>query len=414
MKILIVSAYDIRGGAHKAAYRLHEALLSDGHDSQMLVQQKFSNDSRVLTSFGGKYKKILAKTRFHLDQLPVKLYSKRTNTLFSVACLPSEYIVTKINEINPDIVHFHWICDGMIKTEDLLKIERPLFFSLHDMWLFTAGCHYHEGCENYKDECRYCKVLNQSKKCVLSKLTFIRKYKTLSNLKNITIIGLSNWITNLAKESKILAHNKIFNLPNLINVEQFYPQSKKDSRNRLGLPINRKLVLCGATTFDNNPRKGIIEIVKSFSLINNDNIELVFFGEYDKKLENLFKQKVYFLGYIEDEKKQQVIYNAADLTLVPSHQENLSLVIMESLSCGTPVVAFDIGGNKDMIEHKRNGYLAQPFSIEDLKEGVEWVLYNDNYEKLSYNARQKVLNEFDSKIVVKKYIKLYQEVLIRG
>ena len=97
--------------------------------------------------------------------------------------------------------------------------------------------------------------------------------------------------------------------------------------------------------------------------------------------------------------------------VVPSLQENLSNVIMESLACGTPVVGFDIGGNKDMIEHKRNGYLVKPFDTSDLANGIEWILNTENYDELSRNARDKVLSEFDSEIVAKKYINLYKEIL---
>lgn len=97
--------------------------------------------------------------------------------------------------------------------------------------------------------------------------------------------------------------------------------------------------------------------------------------------------------------------------IVPSLQENLSNAIMESLACATPVVGFDIGGNSDMIEHQKNGYLAKPFDTSDLKDGIEWILNNENYEELCKNARKKVLKEFDSVVVAKSYIELYRDVL---
>jgi glycosyltransferase involved in cell wall biosynthesis len=87
-------------------------------------------------------------------------------------------------------------------------------------------------------------------------------------------------------------------------------------------------------------------------------------------------------------------------------------MIMESMSCGIPIIAFDIGGNPDMIEHQQNGYLAKPFESEDLARGMGWVLEDEErHKQLSYNARQKVLKSFDFKRIIPKYIELYKDIL---
>ena len=117
------------------------------------------------------------------------------------------------------------------------------------------------------------------------------------------------------------------------------------------------------------------------------------------------------MGSLHDDVSLVTLYSAVDVMIVPSLQENLSNAIMESLSCGTPIVSFDIGGNSDMIEHKLNGYLAKPFESKDLAHGIEWVLNNPNYDELCVNAREKVLKEFDSVVVARKYVELYEEML---
>ena len=152
MKILIVNTSDTGGGAARAAYRLHQALLAREIDSQMLVQHKGSDDFTVLSPTS-KIKKGINLLRFTLDVFPVSFYKNRTKTLFSPAWLPFSGIVDKINEINPDIVHLHWICGGMIKIEDLAKIKAPIVWSLHDNWAFTGGCHIMWECEKYKENC---------------------------------------------------------------------------------------------------------------------------------------------------------------------------------------------------------------------------------------------------------------------
>ena len=105
------------------------------------------------------------------------------------------------------------------------------------------------------------------------------------------------------------------------------------------------------------------------------------------------------------------LYCAGDLTIVPSLREAFGQVASESLSCGTPVAAFATQGLLDVIDHKINGYLAQPFDTSDLANGIDWVLNAENYAELCKNAREKVVREFDYEVVAKKYIDLYEEIL---
>jgi glycosyltransferase involved in cell wall biosynthesis len=145
--------------------------------------------------------------------------------------------------------------------------------------------------------------------------------------------------------------------------------------------------------------------------LHTENIELVVFGSTEPRTPSSFKQPVRYLGHLHDDISLRVLYSAADVMVVPSLQENLSNAIMESLACGTPVVAFNVGGNSDLIEHRETGYLAAPFDADELATGIDWVLTAENYSELSGNARDKVLRNFDSKIVAGKYIELYQNIL---
>ena len=180
MKILIVSASDIQGGAGKAAYRLHNSLLESGIDSAMLVQRKKSSTKSVI---GPKnlFQRLIGSVRPHLDSMPIKLYRKRSGGMFSILWLPFSSIPRKINTIDPDIVHLHWVDPGMLNIKDFVKIKAPIVWSLHDMWAFTGGCHYDEGCEGYKANCGTCKVLGSTKENDLSKKIYRRKVKTFEN-----------------------------------------------------------------------------------------------------------------------------------------------------------------------------------------------------------------------------------------
>lgn len=405
MKILIVNRSDLDGGAARAAYRLHKALLDNEINSQMLVQYKSSDDHTVIDS-STKIQKFLGKLRPTLDSLPTKFFKHKSKMLFSPSWLPFSNIVNKINEINPDIVHIHWICSGMIRIEDIAKIKAPIIWSLHDMWAFTDGYHYDESFDICKNGC-----INEPKN-FLSKNILKRKEKTYNTKKNMTIVGLSKWLNECSKKSSLLKNKKHYNLPNPINTKIFKPFNKKEARNLWNLPQNKKLILFGAMGATSDPRKGFNELSKAMNQLNEDNnIEFIVYGSSKPKNDPHFKFKTNYLGRLTDDISLITLYSAADLMVVPSLQENLSNAIMESLACGTPVLAFNIGGNIDMIKHMENGYLAEPFNTSDLKNGIEWIIKNDNYNNISNNARKTVLNKFDSKLIAKQYLSLYKEVL---
>jgi len=412
LKILIVSYSDINGGAARAAYRLHQSLLRQGVDSKMLVQDKRGDDCTVIGP-DSNFLKLLAKIRPVVDSIPVNFYKNRTQTLFSPSWLGFNKIAKKINDLEPDIVHLHWICGGMIKLEELSKIRAPLVWSLHDMWPFTGGPHYDEGYSFYNNESGRCKILGSNKTNDLSKKVFIRKKTTYKKIANLYIVGLSSWINNCSKASTLLKNRKHINLPNPIDVNIFKPLEKIMARSMYNLPINKKLILFGAMNPTSDPRKGFDKLVKSLEGLDEKNVELIVFGGGRPKGKNQFptKLKVNYIGRLYDDVSLTVLYNSADVMVVPSLQENLSNAIMEGLSCGVPVVAFDIGGNKDMVTHMKNGYLATPFDTQDLKNGINFILNHKNYNSISNNARNKVVRDFDSNIVSTRYIELYKSIL---
>ncbi|MBK2357533.1 glycosyltransferase family 4 protein [Francisella hispaniensis] len=412
MKILIVNTSDIQGGAARAAYRLHRSLLDANIDSQMLVQSKASDDYTVITE-DSRLRRYLNKLRPIIDGLPVRKYKNKTKTLFSPSWFGFNNIVTKINKINPDIVHLHWINGGMLKIEDIAKIKTPIIWSLHDNWAFTGGCHIKWDCDKYKQHCQSCPNLDSKKEKDLSFKVFRRKKKVFTK-KDFIIVGLSSWLNNLSKQSFLLKNNKHINLPNPINTDIFKPFDKELSRKLWNLPKDKKLILFGAMDATRDINKGFKQLNEALQKIaKTDDIELVVFGSTKPNLAPDFGFKANYLGQLNDDVSLVTLYSAVDVMVVPSLQENLSNTIMESLSCGTPVVAFDIGGNNDMIDHNKNGYLAKPFDSQDLANGIEWVLANDSYVSLCENARYKVLREFDSKVVAQKYIQLYKETLGR-
>jgi glycosyltransferase involved in cell wall biosynthesis len=279
------------------------------------------------------------------------------------------------------------------------------------MWPFTGGCHIDGGCGKYLDWCGDCPVLKSGKKNDLSYKVFKRKVKTYKNI-DLTIVGLSNWLKRCAEKSFLFRNKRVVNLPNPINTNFFRPILKSVAKEILNLQANKKLILFGAMGATSDPNKGFKELTEALKKVFPKTLfELIVFGASKPLSIQNFDFPAHYKGRLNDQLSLQILYSAADVVLVPSLQENLSNIIMESLACGTPVVGFNIGGNSDMIDHRVNGYLAEPYDAKDLAKGIDWVVNHKNHQKLCQKAREKVLQKFDSKVVAKQYIALYNEIL---
>ena len=410
MKILVVNSSDSVGGAARAARRLHQSLLSIGLDSKMLVQHKVYDDPSV---FGPprKFGKGFALMRPTLDMTPNAIYAKRNGELFSNSIMPSSRLVKEINELNPDIVHLHWINGGMISVADLSKIKAPLVWSLHDMWPFTGGCHYDNGCAGYLSTCGKCPLLGSSYSIDMSKINMRRKARAYKKIKMLHVNALSEWLLKTAKSSSLFSGVSIGSIPNPIDTNQFSPHNKSLSRKLFGLPADKKLVLFGAMNAATDKRKGFDLLLAALNkLDDNSDIELVVFGASAMAENERFRHRIHFIGNLVDDVALQLLYDACDVMVVPSVQENLSNAIMESMAVGTPVVAFNIGGNPDLICHLQDGYLADPYSTSDLAKGIKFVLETDRGQ-LGNIARTNIIRKFEQKTIAMKYRDLYADIL---
>jgi glycosyltransferase involved in cell wall biosynthesis len=388
--------------------RLHLALLAADVDSLMVVCKKETGLASVVGP-SSKYAKGINLIRPSLDQLPLVRYATKSGQLFSPSMLPGIKLEKLLLDLKPDLIHFHWITGGMMRIEELKDVNIPMFWSLHDMWPFTGGCHYTDSCVKYKTNCHSCPVLDSKASPDISSRIQKRKRKAYGSNKNLTVIGLSKWIAKAAGDSRIFSDSTIVNLPNPIDTNTFSPVNKSEARKLLGLPENKKLVLFGAMSATQDRRKGWPELRDALDKISDSFTELVIFGSSADDYK--YPLPVKFMGTLHDDLTLKVLYSACDVMVVPSRQENLANTIMEAMACGLPVVGFGIGGNSDMVNHKVNGYLAEPYSSDDLAFGINWVIEHDSFEELSLDARATVLKKFESHKVASQYLDLYQSVI---
>jgi len=397
MKILIISYSDISGGAAKAAFRLHTAFLQQKINSNMLVIKKKSNDIRVLDP-KTKIEKFISFFLPFIEKFKAEIFYRQKKGMFSPGTTGFPGIINKINSMKPDIVHLHWINGGMIKIEDLKKINAPIVWSLQDMWPLTGGCHFCN-CNLYHRECSSC-----------SANIYFKKEKNYEKINRLIINGTSKWIAECAKKSSLFKDRKIVHLPNIIDTNSFKPIDKKKVRKLFDIPQNKKIILFAASDID-DPRKGLKKLLLALSELNYSNLIFVIAGKKKPKKPIETKFPVYYIPPVNDDFSLSSVYNIANTVILPSTQDNLSNIVIESMSCGIPVVAFDIGGNSDMIEHKVNGYLAKPFETEDLANGIKYIMNSSEYGELCNNAREKAKKKFDSTVVARQYEQLYNEIL---
>lgn len=413
IKPLLISASDINGGAARAAYRLHQGLQNIAVDSQMLVQNKQSDDYTVIAP-ERKVSKGIGKLKPTLDSLPLQLYPQRDRSTYSVQWLPDN-LAAQVAQLNPDIINLHWINAGYMQIETLAKFKKPIIWTLHDMWAFTGGCHYNKDCTNYTESCGACPQLYSNKEKDLSNWVWRRKAKAWKDL-NLTIVTPSHWLADYARKSSLFQNLRIEVIANGLDAQVYKPIDQKIARNLLNLPLDRKLVLFGAIKSTSDRRKGFHLLEPALRKLSEDknhknDVELVIFGASPPSEVPNLGLPIHYLGRLNDDIALALLYSAVDVFIAPSVQDNLPNTVMESLACGTPCIAFDIGGMSDMIEHQQNGYLAKHFDIDDLVRGITWVLEDEERLRwLGGNGRKKVEQKFTLEIQAHNYLYIYENL----
>jgi glycosyltransferase involved in cell wall biosynthesis len=407
IKVLHVVAGNLASGAARGAYWLHLGLLNNGIQSKILIQENNTDDTTVEPIAKTDSEKVLRLFRSYLDKLPVKFYPRREKAAFSTGI--QGFDICKLQSYkSADIIHLHWINNGMIDIKLLNKINKPIVWTMRDMWPFTGGCHYSLDCLEYQNNCGQCPQLKSHRKNDLSRYIFQRKICYYPP--NIQIVAISNWLANCAKKSTIMNNFDIKVIHNCVNTEDFFPIEKYTCRKILGLPKKKKIILLGANNL-NRSYKGFIQLTEMIKILD-PNYLFLFFGHINKNILDLLKINYKTLGFLNDSVSLRLAYSAADVFVAPSIQEAFGKTLIEAMACGTPVVAFNATGPKDIVLHKQTGYLAQPFDPTDLACGVSWILEDcQRYSYLSCKSITHTEENFSQKKIANEYIKLYQKLL---
>lgn len=415
------------GGAAIACLRLLNALnQTEGIEATLLVQEKKRDNPNVKAIAETWLQKKLAFGRFIQERLFFKFQEKNKEIRFAFSPANSGIDISEhplVQEAH--IIHLHWINFGFLSIKSLEKLfalNKPIVWTLHDMWAFTGGCHHSGDCENFQDSCGNCvqylknpSPTDLSNKVWKQKNAIFSPTPALPNREGVSFIACSQWLANRAKNSSLLKDFSVKAIPNPLDTNLFSPQNKADARKKLGLPIDKKLILFVAAKVSViwkgfNYFQESLEILKTQTPHNQD-IELVVLGESDTDTIQKLPFKAHALGRISDVNQIVSVYSAADVFVTSSIQENLPNTIMEAMACGTPAVGFEVGGIPEMIEYPTTGFLAKYKSAESLAEGMKWVLFEASHAELSNNARQKVLNNYSERVVLEQYLEVYRSLV---
>jgi glycosyltransferase involved in cell wall biosynthesis len=378
----------------------------------MLVGHKTTGDADVSTIPPGR----LQQRVMRLQNLPFALHPdrqrKHTWSLNWLHTSTAEHI--RIAE--PDIVHLHWVGNGLLPIQDFSRLGVPVVWTLHDSWAFTGGCHLPYDCHRFEQQCGTCPQLGSTFERDVSRWVWSRKRRHWRGI-DFNIVTPSQWLADQARVSSLLGQSKITVIPNGVDVELFKPLDKAFARQVLNLPSDKNLIVFGAYLATQDPNKGFHHLLPALQQLADagwqERAELLVFGSQRPAAAPDFRMPAHYFGSLHDEISLAVLYAAADVLVVPSLYESFGLVVVEGMACGTPCVGFRTSGVGEIINHQETGYLAEAFSTDELARGIQWVLEDDaRRQRLSVQARQRVVDEFSLSQMSRQYAALYHENLL--
>lgn len=411
-RVTHISAFDNLGGANRAAFRLHTGLLAAGHQSRMVVGWQIESKPEIssVVPDGSKLDRAFARMFTELDRLTGLQYLYRP---WSGAFLKHPFVRSA------DVINLHCTHGGYFAQTLLPKLDRiaPLVWRMGDMWPITGHCSFSYKCERWKTGCGRCPILSDDPAIRIDTTRLLWKIKrSLYRRTSVTCVTPSEWLASLVRKSPLLGEFQIQCIPNGLDTETFRPLPKLETRMALGLPGDAKIILASAYALDDR-RKGGAYLADALAILaesGEEDILLLTIGRGAPNLPAPGSYKRVDLGFVTDDALMASIYSAADVSVVPSVADNLPSTVLESMACGTPIVAFNVGGIPEMVRHMETGYLAAVENPADLANGIKLLLNDhDLRSNMSERCRETVKSEFSVELQVSRYLDLYEDVRSR-
>jgi glycosyltransferase involved in cell wall biosynthesis len=394
MNVLLIGTTDILGGAAKVSWEIKKALEARGDRVTLFVADKRSKDPNVKIIPRSKWRKLLG-------------FICATEKYLS-----TDWIVDTEEFKNADIVHCHNIHGRFFNLETLQKmsIEKPVVWTLHDEWALTPHCAYTLEGTAMKNGLYVCPSIDTQPRLLwdnTSKLSLERI--ALYQKSRLHLVTPSLWLRDRTLHT-ILKEQDVRLIPNGIDTSAFVQSEKSAARTKLNLPLDKKIILFLATAGKANTWKGWKYTEEVIAHYKND--PDILFLNVGNLVEEQTESNVLYRKHVNDASELALYYSAADVLLFTSIAENFPLVILEAMSCGLPIVSFDVGGVKEVVTHLENGFIAPYKDTTALKEGVHFILNlpEDKRTALSSQSIQKVKGGYDVSHMTSQYLALYNEL----
>ncbi len=416
LRVVHVSTTDERGGAARAAQRLHRALRASGASSRMVVAQRFSDDPDV-----EEYNRcspapaVVGRACFRLGRRMHRPEFSKAGGYFS-----TDWGVTgsRLASLLPetDVVNLHWITDLFdYSSLPALAARQPIVWTFHDMNVFTGGCHYSGLCERFTARCGSCPQLMTSKEEEdMTRHVLERKNRVLARVapEHLTVVSPSAWLANEARRSTLFGGFDTHVIPNGVDAQEFRPVPRLEARARFNLPADAQIVLFVAEQVADR-RKGLRLLLKALQQLREiPNLLLVTLGKGGH--ETISSEKVRHLGSLDRSENLRAAYSAADVFAMSSLQDNLPNTILETMACGTPVAGFAAGGVGEAVVHGESGLLARTGDFSALAAALRSILENSRLQvEFSAKARERIEREYTIERQAARYADLYEKVIQR-
>lgn len=379
----------------------------------MFVQLRSDADPSI-DGPSGNLATLGARLRWRADQIPAQLLGAKRG-IFAVNWLGSS-LRKRLKACRPDIVHLHWVNAGFVSLGEIAALIPGVVMTAHDMWPFTGGCHYDAGCGNYATTgCTRCPMQSRSGWIPLARQRLQAK-ASASGAAKIEFVSPSRWLGDVARASPVTKDRPIHVIPNCIDSDRFKPIDRRAARDLFNLPQGKTILLFGALNADADPRKGFALLDAALRSLSSrwsgDDVVLCIFGSSTRGESMLHGFPVRNVGRLHDEEALAALYCAADLFVSPSLQDNLPNTVMEAAACGTPTVAFQIGGMSDLVEDGVTGWLAKPGDSLSLASKLSVAVESvEQRAAAGAAARARAMRLYSYPVIAQRHLTLYRNVL---
>lgn len=375
MRVLHINFTDTGGGAAIAAYRHHDAMLRAGIDSHMLVLIKKTESPYVYQNKVSPFTMFMKRVFGRIFSYTYQFYATWSWNHFG-------FDLSSHPEVNDaDMIILHWINGYTLSIksiERILHTGKRVYWFMHDMWPITGGCHHSLDCLKYQTHCRACPMSNNRKGSTiehdLSWKQFEEKLKCVSPYLNLKFLTPSQWLAEKVKESALFGSHKVTVARNVLDTDIFKPVNPTAARERLGLPLDKKLILFGADNIS-SPYKGWSLLCQALSR-PIDGAEAVVYGRAPADLQTQIGIRLHSMGHINEFETLIDLYSACDVLLAPSLADNYPNVLVEAMACGLPCVGTNVGGIPEIILNGITGLLTPSNDPDALRTAITLVLEN--------------------------------------